>query len=373
MGLHFIPDDININFVGLRKISYLVSILLLAAGLVSLLVKGGPNYGIDFAGGTIIQIQFDEPISDENVKNALENSELPGLVVQKFGEDGKGYLLRISSQENADTVQIRDSVTQAMGLNLPGKKYEIQRLEMVGPKVGADLRSKAMEALFYATLIIAVYVSGRFEQRWTAAIFMAAVLGGGLYGLGLIGLSKGFLVLAAGILTFVFCWRLKLAFALGAVVSIVHDLMITVGVFSLLNKEFDLTIIAALLTIVGYSLNDTIIVFDRIRENLRNDSKNSNLYGVINRSINQTLSRTVLTSSTTLAVVLALLFLGGGIIHDFALVMSIGIIVGTYSSIFVASPVLLAFEKHVYAQVEKEKETAAKEEVRKRNRGLPQV
>jgi preprotein translocase subunit SecF len=257
--------------------------------------------------------------------------------------------------------------------NLSGREYTIERLESVGPKVGTDLRASALEALFYATLLISVYVSGRFEQRWTIAILMAVALGGGIYALGnIFGINKGVLVLAAGILTVVICWKLRLAFALGAVVSIVHDLMITVGIFSILNKEFDLTIIAALLTVVGYSLNDTIIVFDRIRENLRG-SKKTTLGGIINKSINQTLSRTVLTSGTTLLVVISLLFLGGDIIHDFALVLLIGVVVGTYSSIFVASPVLLYFEDNIFMQVAKEKEEKEKEEVRKRNKGLPQV
>lgn len=373
MGLHFIPSDTKINFIGLRRISYILSLALLLLGLASLVIKGGPRYGIDFAGGTIVQIEFTQPISDEEVKDSLAHSKLPGLVVQEFGTGGTGYLLRISSQDESETSNMRDVISSAMKENLPGRDYSIERLESVGPKVGADLRASAIEALFYATLLISVYVSGRFEQRWTVAILMAVVLGGGIYALGnIIGINKGILLLAAAILAAALCWKLKLAFALGAYVSIVHDLMITVGIFSLLNKEFDLTIIAALLTVVGYSLNDTIIVFDRIRENLRG-SKKTTLGNIINRSVNQTLSRTVLTSGTTMLVVLSLLFLGGDIIHDFALVMLIGVIVGTYSSIFVASPVLLYFEDSIFVQVAKEKEEKEKEEVRKRNKGLPQV
>jgi preprotein translocase subunit SecF len=373
MGLHFIPSDTKIDFVGLSKISYLFSLALFIAGIASLLLKGGPNYGIDFAGGALVQIQFNQATGDEEVKKALEPSGLPGLVVQKFGEDGRGYLLRISGQHDIDSLQIRNSVTQAVNENLLSLEYEIQRLEIVGPKVGDDLRSKAIEALFYATLFIAVYLSGRFEQRWSAALLTAAILGGGLYTLGLFGLSRSMLVLAALILTLLFCWKFKLAFAMGALISIIHDLVISVGIFSILDKEMDLTIIAALLTVVGYSLNDTIVVFDRIRENLRNNPKKDKLGAVINRSINQTISRTVLTSLTTLLVVLTLLFLGGGIIHDFALLLATGILIGTYSSIFVASPVLLFFEKNIFIQVAREKDEMAKEAVRRRNRGLPQV
>lgn len=373
MGLHFIPSDTKIDFVGIRKIAFTVSLVLLLAGVASLVLRGGPRYGIDFAGGTIVQIEFAQAISDEDVKNSLEHSNLPGLVVQEFGEGGTGYLLRISSQDESASINMREVIATAMKDNLPGRDYSIERLESVGPKVGADLRASALEALFYATLLIAVYVSGRFEQRWTIAILMAVILGGGIYALGnIFGINKGALILVAGILTVAVCWKLKLAFALGAIVSIVHDLMITVGLFSILNKEFDLTIIAALLTIVGYSLNDTIIVFDRIRENLRSGKK-STLSNIINRSVNQTLSRTVLTSGTTLLVVISLLFLGGDIIHDFALVLLIGVVVGTYSSIFVAAPVLLYFEDSIFLQVAKEKEEKEKEEVRKRNRGLPQV
>lgn len=373
MGLHFIPSDTKINFVACRKMAFIISLVLLLAGLASLTLKGGPRYGIDFAGGTIVQIEFKEPINDEDLKKSLANSGLPGLVVQELGEGGNAYLLRISSQDESESSQTRSIVDKALQENLPGKSYELPRLESVGPKVGADLRAGALEALFYAMLLISVYVSGRFEQRWGIALLMALVLGGGIYALGnIFALNKGILLLAAAILAALICWKLRLAFALGAFVSIVHDLMITVGIFSILNKEFDLTIIAALLTVVGYSLNDTIIVFDRIRENLR-ENKKEPLGAIINKSVNQTLSRTVLTSGTTLLVVIALLALGGDIIFDFAMVLFIGVVVGTYSSIFVAAPMLLYFEESIHTQVAKEKEAREKEEVRKRNKGLPQV
>ncbi|MDR2503269.1 MAG: protein translocase subunit SecF [Deltaproteobacteria bacterium] len=380
MGFHFIPKDTKIDFVGMRRFSYVFSIFILLAGLASLFLKGGPIYGIDFAGGAVVQVYFNQPISDEEVKKSMEKSSLPNIVVQQFGEDDRGYLLRLADYEGAQSLRIRAAVEQALAEGMPGVKYEIQRLEMVGPKVGADLRAGAVEALFYATLLISVYLSGRFEQRWTAALLMTFVLvggiSGGVYILEFLGLSlnRGFLILAAAFLAALFCWKLKLAFALGAMASIVHDLLISIGVFSILDKEFDLTIIAALLTVVGYSLNDTIIVFDRIRENLRNNAvRKEGLAAVINRSVNQTLSRTILTSATTMLVVLALLVLGGGIIHDFALLLCVGILVGTYSSIFVASPVLLFFEKNISYQVAREQDEAAKEAVRKRNRRLPQV
>jgi preprotein translocase subunit SecF len=213
---------------------------------------------------------------------------------------------------------------------------------MVGPKVGSDLRTKAVEALYFAVLLIAIYISGRFEQRWFAAAIMAGGLFAGISALQLLGMSTSVLIFGALFITLGLCWYLKLNYALGAIVALIHDVMITVGIFSLLGKEFDLTIIAALLTIIGYSLNDTIIVFDRIRENLIGKISDS-LAETINISINQTLSRTILTSGTTLLVVAALFAFGGGVIHDFALALLIGVGVGTYSSIFVASPILLGF------------------------------
>ncbi len=172
---------------------------------------------------------------------------------------------------------------------------------------------------------------------------MAAALLLGVYLLGLTGLSMTYLIIGALVITLVLCWILKLPYALGAVVALIHDVFITVGVFALLNKEFNLTIVAALLTIVGYSLNDTIIVYDRIRENLR-ASRKGDFKDVINRSINQTLSRTLLTSGTTLLVIVFLFLLGGTVIHDFAFALLVGIIVGTYSSIFIASPLLIFYE-----------------------------
>lgn len=341
MGLQFIRNDLNIDFIGLRRISYIVSIVLILAGVVSVIVKGGLQYGIDFSGGATVQIKFEKVISDEELKKSLADTNLPGLVIQQFGSDGTSYLLRISTVEETSS-GIGSIVSEALDSSLHGIGYTIQRLEMVGPKVGADLRAQALEAMYFAILLIGLYVSGRFEHRWFTAGLITGALGGMLFGLGFMGIDTVYAVFAAILLTIILCWKFKLIFALGSVISILHDVLITVGIFSLLNKEFDLTIIAALLTLVGYSLNDTIIIYDRIRENLRNDIV-SPLSDIINRSVNQTLSRTVLTSGTTLFVVLALLAFGGGAIFDFALVMFIGIIVGTLSSIFVASPVLLVF------------------------------
>ncbi|MBN2140682.1 MAG: protein translocase subunit SecF [Desulfovibrionaceae bacterium] len=342
MGLRIIKPDTNIDFIGLRRLAFVVSGLLILVGALSLFIKGGPRYGIDFAGGIIVQVKFDSATELSQVRGALADVDMPGLVIQRLGDEADNEFLLRTSTSDIPSEQVRSMVSEAFKANLAGKSLDIQRLEMVGPKVGADLRTKALEALFFAVLLIAIYISGRFEQRWMAAGIMAAALFGGVSLLDMLGADTGWLIVAAMLITLVLCWVLKLNYALGAVVALIHDVMITVGVFSLMDKEFDLTIIAALLTIIGYSLNDTIIVFDRIRENIKNKTSDS-FAKTINTSINQTLSRTLLTSGTTLIVVVCLFVMGGAVIHDFALALLIGIFVGTYSSIFVASPILLGF------------------------------
>ena len=341
MGLSFIRSNTNINFVGVRYVAFVVSAVLILAGIASLVVKGGPKLGIDFAGGAMLQVKFSEDVGVEQVRAALSSRDLADFSVQRFGdEEDNEYLIRISSAD-VDENQFMDPLEQAFAVD--GASFN-----MVGPKVGAELRSNALEALFYAVLLIGIYISGRFEQRWMAAGVMAAGL---FLGIKVLGYAYGWIfdgampmsytIFGAMIIVLVLSWYLKLNYALGAVVALIHDVLITVGVFSLLNREFDLTIIAALLTIIGYSLNDTIIVFDRIRENIRS-KKQKSFSVLVNKSINQTLSRTLLTSGTTFFVVLALFILGGGVIHDFALALLVGVFVGTYSSIFVASPILLA-------------------------------
>jgi len=339
MGLQIIKPDTRIDFLKRRTIALGASVLVILLGLLSIIFHGGLNYGIDFSGGITIQVKFQEDLDLKKIRKALEPTGFDDLRVQRFGlEAANEYLLRLSA-ENRDAEEVRSQVDQVLRESL-GTGFEIQRLEMVGPKVGADLKNKALQALFYAVLFISIYISGRFEQKWFTAGIMAAGLITGLYLLELINVPLIYLILAALLITLGLCWYLKLNYALGAVVALIHDVLITVGIFSLLNKEFDLTTIAALLTIIGYSLNDTIVVFDRIRENLRSKTSRS-LKATINMSINQTLSRTLLTSGTTLIVVLSLFILGGGVIHDFALALLIGIIVGTYSSIFVAASMLL--------------------------------
>ncbi len=346
MSFELIRHDTSIDFVGLRKYAYILSAVLLIAGALSLLFKGGPQYGIDFAGGFNVQVKFSQDAELDKVRGALSSPVLPGLVVQDFGDAADHEVLLRVSFADQTTNQVRDAVSAGLDAQFGAGTHEIQRLEMVGPKVGADLREKALQAIFYAVLLIATYISGRFEQKWMVAGLMAAGLSTVVYVLDFLNAPTSISVIAATVATLVLCVVLRLKYALGAMVALIHDVMIPLGFFSIMNKDVDLTIIAALLTIVGYSLNDTIIVYDRIRENLRAKVSPS-LDAVINRSVNQTLSRTIITSGTTFLAVLALYIFGGGVIHDFALCMLLGVLAGTYSSIYVAAPVLGFFKPRV--------------------------
>ena len=340
--MQFIKPDININFVGKRKIAFALSLAMIVISIASLVVHKGPKYGIDFAGGTLVQVKFDAPVKLADIKSGLATVNLGKSSVQGFGERSEHeYLIRTDSSvmtEQGFSVEVQKALASSTG-----QEVTIRRVEMVGPQVGKDLREKALFAMFYALLLIAIYISGRFELKWILSGVMAGVLMGAVYLLSIFNVSVPYLIAAALIVTLFLFWFLELKYAMGAIVALIHDVTITVGIFSLFGKEFTLPIIAALLTIIGYSLNDTIIVFDRIRENLRKYHKNP-LEVVINKSVNETLSRTILTSGTTFVVVLTLFVMGGGIIHDFAFAMMIGVIVGTYSSIYVASPILLAWK-----------------------------
>jgi len=295
--MQLIKPNTNIDFVGNRKLALIISAVLILIGLASLLVKGGPDYGIDFAGGTLIQVKFAEETDPGAIKKALSGLELGSLVVQSFGDNQNEFLIRVentSAELQGLSVQIESTLENSYKQG----SVDIRRVEMVGPQVGKDLRSKGLQAIFYAMIGILIYISWRFEFR----------------------------------------------FAVGAIIALCHDVLITLGAFSVFGKEIDLPIIAAFLAIIGYSLNDTIIVYDRIRENVGRHNKESFSF-IVNRSVNETLSRTLLTSGTTLLVVLALFILGGGVIHNFAFAMLVGVVIGTYSSIFVASPILIFWEE----------------------------
>jgi preprotein translocase subunit SecF len=341
--MRFIKPDINIDFIGKRKIAFFLSIAMILGTLLSLVAHNGPRLGIDFAGGTLVQVKFSSSVNMNNVKSALLSIDMEASSVQQFGDRTENeYLIRTEGSIITDqklSSNIRDALQSATGADV-----DIRRVEMVGPQVGKDLRKKALFAMFFALLFITIYISGRFELKWILSGVMAGSLMIAVYILSIFNVSMVFLIAAALMVTLVLFWFLELKYAMGAIVALIHDVAITVGLFSIFDKEFSLPVIAALLTIIGYSLNDTIIVFDRVRENSKKYQK-KNLEFIINRSLNETLSRTLLTSLTTLAVVVSLFVLGGGIIHDFAFAMIVGVLVGTYSSIYVASPMLLAWRK----------------------------
>jgi preprotein translocase subunit SecF len=326
----------------MRYKAFMLSGTIILLGLIVLFFRGGLNMGVDFAGGTLIQVKFSKPTNPAEIRDALKDL-LAHSFIQQVGTQGDNeYLIRtdaIHEELQSLSNKIEDELAKTYG---PGQT--VRRVEMVGPKVGQDLRQKALYAIFYALLLIAIYISGRFEFKWTSSLIMGGVLIVGIYLLEALGLNAVFLIGGALVITLVLCWVLKLPYALGALLSLVHDILITVGIFAIFNKEFSLEVFAALLTLSGYSLNDTIIVYDRIREN-RNKDKKIKFEDMINGAINQTLSRTILTSMTVFFVILCLFLLGGSVIHDFSFAMLIGVVTGSYSSVFVASPILIAYEE----------------------------
>jgi preprotein translocase subunit SecF len=285
----------HINFLGHRRAAFLLSGALILAGLISLGVHGGPKQGIDFSGGILLQVQFERPIPAESIRHTLASIGLGDAEIQHFG-NGREAIIRTRAAEGED---LTGEIIAALNAANPDNQADIRREELVGPKVGGELRATAALAIIYALIGMLIYISLRFEFK----------------------------------------------FAVGAVAALVHDVLITLGMFSLTGRELSLPVIAAFLTVVGYSLNDTIVVYDRIREGRRK------MYGksfieIVNTSINETLSRTLITSLTTLLVVLSLFFLGGEVIKDFAFALLVGVIVGTYSSIYVASPLVVEWQIH---------------------------
>jgi len=293
----FDSDKMTVDFVGKRRLFIILSAIAIMIGLASLMFRGGLNYGIDFAGGTMVQVRFDKAVAADEIRQALAPVDMGDISIQKFDDQSTNEFLIRVEQSKSDLVGLSDEIKLMLDKVFGSENVDVRRVEMVGPKVGKDLRRQGLLAIVYAMIGILIYITLRFEFR----------------------------------------------FALGAVLALAHDVMITVGVFALLDKEFSLPIVAALLAIVGYSLNDTIVVYDRIRENMKSGGR-LDFVGVVNNSINQTISRTMLTSLTTLLVLLSLFFLGGGVIHDFAFAMIVGVVVGTYSSIFIASPVVILMQ-----------------------------
>ncbi|MCU0601661.1 MAG: protein translocase subunit SecF [Desulfobacterales bacterium] len=340
--MEIIKSNINLDFVGKRKLAYSFSGILLLLSILSLVVRG-PNYGVDFAGGSIVQVRFAGAVAIDKIRDGLRATGIENVSVQSMGDARDNeFLIR------TDTMETGQDFTSKLSRNLEaaaGSGVEVRRLEMVGPQVGNDLKEKALLAILFSLLLTAVYISGRFEFKWYQSAIIAFILGSAVYTLYTFNVPMPYIIPAALAVTLVLFWIFGLKYALGAIVALIHDVTISAGVLSFLGKEFTITVIAALLTIIGYSLNDTIIVYDRIRENVRKLSKTS-LGVIINRSVNETLSRTIMTQGLTLVMVVSLYFLGGEIIHDFALALLVGFVVGTYSSIYVASPIVLTWEEH---------------------------
>jgi len=341
--MQFIKPDVNINFIGIRKAAFTVSLILVLISVISLIAHKGPRYGVDFEGGLSIQIKFQNTVTVADIEKGIAALGLEGASVQRFGiPTDNEYQIR--SPRSMMQEGLNDSLKSGLKKSTGVDVVDVS-VDMVGPQASKDLREKALFAIFFSLLLLEIYISGRFELKWTLSALMAAAIGIPVYFVLQFNLGAGltFIILMALVISLALCWYLKLKYALGAIVALIHDLTITVGIFSLLNIEITLQIVAALLTIIGYSLNDTIIVYDRIRENIAKNI-NAPMPQVINRSINETLSRTTLTSLLTLLVVIALYALGGSVIHHFAFAMIIGIIVGTYSSIYVASPILIGWK-----------------------------
>ena len=280
----------SIDFISKQKIAGFLSIALIVAGIASLIMKGGPLLSIDFTGGTVAQVKFEKPVELGQLRETLSDYGFEGAEIVEFGSPDE---VLIKTQFSGSSSEISEQLTLALG-----KTFTLRRVESVGPKIGKELQNDALKAIGLALLLILIYITFRFDRYY----------------------------------------------ALGSVMALIHDVLITLGVFSLLDYEINLSIIAAFLTIVGYSLNDTIVVFDRIRENIPKYMKKT-LNDVVNISLNETLNRTVITSLTTMMVVVILFLWGGKVINLFAFALIIGVFVGTYSSLFVASPVMVYFEK----------------------------
>ena len=285
---------LNINFLQHQKAAFALSAGGILFTIISIAFHGGLNYGIDFAGGTLVQVKFKDAAPIQDIRDLFGDLKIGKGEIQQFGEP-EDVLINVQTPDGEQSESVK-LLKEGLAKRFGDDSFTVERVEIVGPKVGKDLSAKAVLALAYSLIGILIYVSYRFEFR----------------------------------------------FALAAVVALAHDTIITVGAFSLADKEFTLPVIAALLTVIGYSLNDTIVVFDRIRENLRL-KRSLPLFELANVSINQTIGRTIITSGTTLFVVMAIFIFGGSVIHDFAFAMLIGVAVGTYSSIFVASSLLIAW------------------------------
>ena len=295
--MELIKPGLKIPFTRYRKIAIIISTMVNLAVLIMLFVKG-PNLGVDFAGGTMVHLKFQQNVTIPDVRQAFEKMDLGGSVIQDFGQPGSNeYLVRLD-QTSVEIGVLGEQIKKVLTDQFGADQFEVRRIESVGPKIGEDLRQRGALSVIVATIMMGIYIWFRFDLR----------------------------------------------FGIGAVIALVHDVLVAVGALMLANYEFDLTIIAALLTIVGFSVNDTVVICDRIRENM-GKIKRETLEGIINISINETLSRTILTTGTALLVLVSLYLLGGAVIRPFAFTLLVGFISGVYSTIFIASPVILMWKK----------------------------
>jgi preprotein translocase subunit SecF len=297
--MDLIPYGTRIDFIGKKKITIWISALAILISLGSIFFHGGLRYGVDFAGGLVAEIKFSKPIDISEVRDATDAIGLKDAVVQKFGGENE-FLIRVE-KATEDLEAISKTIQTSLQERFKDRSLEIRRVEVVGPKVGKDLKEKALWAIGLAFLAILIYVAFRFHE---------------------------------------------FSYGLGGIVSLFHDVMVTFGVVSIFNIEFSLNVLAVILTIIGFSINDTIVIFDRVRENIKKMRK-EDLVTIFNVSINETLGRTILTNGTVMLVVLILFFFAGEVIHDFAIAMIVGMITGTYSTVYVASLVVLFWEKNI--------------------------
>lgn len=296
--MELIRPGTKYDFIGKKKFTIWVSTIAILLSLGSIFLHNGLKYGVDFAGGILIQIRFSQGVDVSEIRNAMEAMGSKDAMVQNFGGENE-FLIRVEKTAE-DLEEMSKKIQGFLQERFKGKTLEIRRVEVVGPKVGKDLKTKAIWAVSLSFAAILVFVAWRFKQ---------------------------------------------VSFGLGGIAALVHDIIITYGAISIAGLEYSLPLMAVILTIIGFSINDTIVIFDRVRENVKKMRKES-LENVFNISINETLGRTILTSSTVMMVVLILFFFGGPVIHDFAFTLIIGLISGTYSTIYVASPVVLLWNKH---------------------------
>jgi len=297
--MELIRPDTRFDFIGKKKFTLWISTIAILVSFGFIFLHGGLKYGVDFAGGLLIQPKFSKAIDISEVRDALETMGLKDAMVQNFGGENE-FLIRVE-KTSEDLEGMSKKIQASLQERFKDKALEIRRVEAVGPKVGKDLKTKALWAVGLSLLAILIYVAWRFKQ---------------------------------------------VAYGLGGIVALFHDVIVTYGAISIFNLEYSLSLLAVILTIIGFSINDTIVIFDRVRENIKKMRK-ENLETIFNISINETLGRTILTSGTVMMVVLILFFFGGPVIHDFTTAMIVGLISGTYSTVYIASPIVLLWERNI--------------------------